>query len=96
MKKLLGTSFIIITLFSSLLFSSCDNGSLDLDLGFDFKGKWKLYQTCLSSGCLDTDPDIEVTIEFKDDELVEKQDGQVIGGGEFVIAEAQSGANETT
>jgi hypothetical protein len=84
MKKKLGVSLIILMLG---LFS-CSKG-IEIDLVHDFKGTWQLYQTCLTSGCLDTDPEIYVTIQFGESDLIEKQDGLVIGGGEYELSEVQ-------
>ena len=90
MKKL-SVSLIIL----ALVICSCSKG-LDTDLGHDFKGTWKLYQTCIITGCLDTDPDITVTIQFRDDDLVEKQDGLVIGGADYQINEIQDDGSNVT
>lgn len=91
MKKKLGISLIILTLG---LFS-CSTGN-DITLEHDFKNiTWQLYQTC-RNGCLNTDPDISVTIEFTDSKLVEKQDGSVIGGGDYQISQAQDDGNNVS
>jgi hypothetical protein len=88
MKKKLGVSLIILTLG---LFS-CSTGN-DITLKHDFKNvTWELYQTC-RNGCLNADPDVSVTIEFTNKDLVEKSDGLFIGGGEYVISQAQDDGN---
>jgi len=91
MKKKLGVSLIILTLG---LFS-CSKG-VDFELGHDFKGTWQLYQTCLTSGCLNTDPDIYVTIEFTKSDIIERQDGLVIGGGQYEVTQFEEDANNVS
>lgn len=91
LKKKLSLALIVLI----MGITSCSQ-DLDVDLGRDFKNTWQLYQTCLISGCQDTDPNITVTIQFREKDLIEKQDGLVIGGGEYQISESQDDGSNTT
>ena len=86
MKKFI---FAILTVL--VISPACSDKFLDIDLGADFKGRWQMYERCLSNACLPPAGGAEVIIEFRESSYVEKQDGQVIGAGTFTIAQVQNG-----